>query len=173
MLSSLGKLLKKVLSKLMDFIKKILKKLWPLLIIIAIIYFAPLTAGYLSSIGAPSFLTSTFTWVAGNVTPLLSTTLSSLWSGGKALLGSAYSAFGAASTSTKLSLLSGAAALLAPEETAEFIGDVGSYIADTATTVLGAIAGTLFSNPIILIGGGLALWWLLSSKDSKETIYVQ
>jgi hypothetical protein len=172
MLSSLGKLLKKIVSKLLDFIKKILKNLWPLLILVAIVFFAPLAAAWLASVGAPTFLTTAFTWVGANVTPLLSTALSSLWAGGKAVVGAAYSAFSAASTSTKLSLVGGAAALLAPEETAEFISEVGEYVAETATTVLGGIVGTLVSNPIILIGGGLLLWWFLS-RDDKETIYVQ
>jgi phage-related protein len=169
-LSSLGKLLKKIVSKILDLVKEIFKKIWPLILVIAIIYFAPVLAGYLGSAGAPAFLTNAFTWVGANVTPLVTSGLSSLWSGASTLISNGWSAFKAASMSTKLSVLSGAAALIAPEETAEFIGEAAEFVVDTATGIVGSVAGALFSNPWVLVGGAVALYFLLRKNKTEITM---
>jgi hypothetical protein len=73
--------------------------------------------------------------------------------------------------STKLALVTGASALIAPEETAEFIGDAAEFVADTAVGVIGAVASGILSNPIILIGGAIALWLLL--RDKKDRVVIE
>jgi Ca2+/Na+ antiporter len=170
MLSSLVKLIKKIISKIIDLVKEIFKKLWPLLLIIAIVFFAPAIAGFLGSIGAPQFLVSAFTWVGSTVTPILTSGLSALWSGATSIASSGWSAFKAASMSTKLALVTGASALIAPEETAEFIGDAAEFVADTAVGIVGAIASGILSNPLILVGGALALWLLFRNKKQEVVI---
>jgi len=104
--------------------------------------------------------------------PLLQSGIAALWSGVTSVASSGWSAFKAASMSTKLALVTGASALIAPEETAEFLQDTAEFVTDTAVGIIGTIASSLFSNPLLLIGGGIALWLLLRNKNKRETIYV-
>lgn len=170
LLSSIGNLIKKILSSIVKAIKNLLKKLWPLLLIIAIIYFAPAITGFLATSGAPAWLSGAFGWIGTNVTPILTSALSSIWAGVKTVGSTAWSAYRGLELSTQASIAVGAAALIAPEETAAVISDVAELAVDVVGTVGSGLLEGLTSSTlgtVVLVGGGL--WLLFTLFGSKKS----
>lgn len=164
-LSSIGRLFKAIWKAIVKFIKKYWLLIVAIILIVCLIYFAPLIAGWLTSVGAPTWLSTAFTWVGANITPLLSTA----WSGITALAGGAWDAFASASIGTKTALLLGAAAAIAPEETADLIADVATFAGEVAGDVLGAAVGGLASSPLgFAVLAGLGIWLFMGSGSSGE-----
>lgn len=171
LLGSLGDLIKALIKKIVDFVKKLFKKLWPLILLVVVVIYAPVIGGWLSANGA-TWLGSAFSWVGTNVTPWVSSTLSSIWSGAKALAGKAWSAFKGLELGQQASIITGASALLAPEETAAVLGEAASLATDLFLATAGGIVSSVLSNPIALVALGVGAYWLLggfsSSSDTEQ-----
>lgn len=160
LLSSLAKLFKALIKAIVNFIKKYFMVILMVVLIVCAVYFAPAIAGWLSSVGAPSFLSSAFTWVGANVTPLLS----AAWNGITSLGNSTYEAFSAASLGTKAAIVTGISAAIAPEETAAVIADAGTLVGDSVA----ALASGIMSSPVGWAVIGLAAWLFFGGSKNKE-----
>ena len=175
-LNSLASWFKAIFRSIFKFITKLLKTLWPIILVGALIYFAPAISSWLVSSGAPTWLSGAFGWVGSTVTPLLTSAVSGIWSGTAALAGSAWTAFKAASLTTQLMVLGATAALIAPDETAAVISDavstVAGVVSDVASTVATTVATTSIAGvPLWLWGvGGLAAYFLLTSNKKSNQI---
>lgn len=165
LLDSIGRLIKKIISVVFKFIKKIFGKFFLLLLILVIIWFAPYLAGFFAGIGAPAFIVTAFETIA-LLTPYLVSAVTWLWEGGSSLVSSAWTAFKGAEVGTQASIVMGAAALIAPEETAAVIRDAVDLVADAAITV----GGALLKSPWVigLIGVAGYLLFFSGSKSDKE-----
>lgn len=169
-LSRLFKAIFAAIKKLVKAVVGLIKKFWPILLIFAAIYFAPAITGFLSSMGAPSFLTSTFSWVATTLTPYATSAVSWLMSGAGSLWTSATQAFAGLTLGQKAALTVGALAMLAPDETKDFLVEVGETVGDSVAIVGGSLlAGASNSNLLLMIGGALLVWWALSSDEKEDT----
>lgn len=168
-LSSILDWIKAVFKKLVEFIVDFIKKYWVLIAIVAIIWFAPAIGAYLGSIGAPSFITSAFTWIGATVTPVLISGLTASWAWVSAGATSAWAAFAGASLVTQAAIVIGAGVLLAPEETAELISETAELAAELITTVVGAVAsGTGISSALAIGGIGLLAYWFFIGRSSDD-----
>lgn len=167
--SSLFKLIKSIVSKIVKAIVKFIKKYWVLILIVAVIWFAPVIATYLGSIGAPSWLVSGVTWISTTITPYVTSISSALWSGLSSVGGSVWSAYQSIGTGAQLAIAAGALALLAPEEFSVFADETLGLVIDTVSDVVGSVAGAVASSPLIwLVGGGLLLFFLLRDREEDE-----
>lgn len=163
LLSAIAKLFKAIIRAIINFVKKYFAIILMIVLICVAIYFAPAIAGWLTSVGAPEFLVSAFTWVGQSVTPLMS----AAWEGLGNLASSAYGAFSKAEIGTKAGLLLGLSAAIAPEETAAVIAEAGGVVGTLAGA---AVSGILGSSGGVIIFGVLAAWLLLrSGKKSGDT----
>ncbi len=174
LLSQLLDLFRSLLDKLVGFLKKILGKYWAILLLGLLIFVAPMLAPWLSSIGAPSWLVSSMTWVAGNVTPMLTSLTSAVRTGATHLASQSWEAFSTSSIQTQAMVVLGASALIDPEGTADFIEDTTEAVAGLAVSgVTGALKGVTGSSGSTLLTAGLiagALWFFWpSSKDSNKS----
>lgn len=162
--SSLFKLIKAIIKKIVAAVKKIVKAIWPLLLIVAAIYFAPVVGSFFSSIGMPSIGTF-FSTTVGSLTAPVGSWLSSLWGGVTSLGGSAWAAFKSLELGTQIAAVTGAAALLAPEETADVIAEVGTVIGDVAGTLVGGVASGI--PTWVWLGGALTLLLLFTNRNKE------
>lgn len=165
LLGSIWKLIKKVIDVIFKFLKDIFGDLWPILLIIAVIYFAPYIATYLTSIGAPGWLTTAFTTLA-EATPSLTSAMTWLWDSGSTLASTGWTAFKQLDVGTQAAILTGAAALLAPEETEAVISDAVGLLG----TGVAAITGGLLSSPVGLALAGFAFYWVFLRDDKPREI---
>lgn len=150
-LSSIGKLLKRVF----EFIKKLLKKIWPIILIALIVLacmYGPalipmITSGFSSFFGA------------------ISTGLGSMWSGLVSFGGSAMtwlkSTTGDFALSDWAKLAAGAYIIADPEGAIDKIGDVISAVVDAIPTW------------VWFAGGATLLIWLLKDKSSGSDTTVK
>lgn len=163
----IGALLKKVVSM----VGKVLKKIWPILLLIAVIYFAPFLTGYLTSIGAPGFLTSALSAVATNVTPLLTSAIAYVSSGAATVGSTAWAAFKTAEISTQAALVLGTSLLIAPEETAGLIGDAANAVGEVVGQVGGGLVSGVFggSGTLMLFALGAAAYFLLFPSNNERS----
>lgn len=168
-LSAIGRVFKAIFKAIISFIKKYWKIILAVILIVCVIYFAPAIAGWLTSVGAPTWLSSAFTWIGANITPLLS----SAWSGITALAGGAWDAFSSASLGTKALLVLGAAAALAPEETEALIGETMSTLVGVAGTVAGGILSGITSSPWGIAALAFGVWWFFLRDKDDETVITQ
>lgn len=168
--SSLGKLLKAIFTKLLTLIKKILKAIWPILLIAAIIYFAPAAVGFLTSAGAPAWLTGSFQWIATNLTPGLMSGLEWLTSGAGSLLSKGWTAFKGLELGTQLAIVGGAAAAIAPEETADVLEEAGKTVGEVTGAVASGIGSALFSSPWVLLAAGVAVWYFFIRDENDDEV---
>lgn len=167
-LSSLFNLIKKIIKKVVDFVKKVIKKYWPVLLILAAIYFAPVIGSFLATNGFAG-LGSVFSSVGSTVTPFLTDAIGWVGSSASSLGSNAWQWFKGLEFGTQASVVLGASALLAPEETADLLGEVAETAWDTAGTVLGAIVDSVASSPAVwIVGGGLLLLWFLSNRRRSD-----
>lgn len=167
--SSIWKLIKRLVSKLVSLVKKIFKKLWPLLLIIGLIYFAPAIGTWFTGAGFPT-IGGWFTTIGATMTPTLTSWLSTAWGGVASLAGEAWTGFKALSLGTQASIVAGAAALLAPDETAEVLGEVGEVVGDTVGSVVGGLVSGL--PGWVWLAGGAALFLMLSRKSETVPVIV-
>lgn len=165
--SSLMNLIKKIVKKVIDLVKKLFKKFWPLLLVVALIYFAPVIAPFLTQIGLPT-LGSFFSSIATTVTPALTEGLSWAWSGVSKAAKSGWTAFSGLSLGTQASVVAGAAALIAPEETADLLSEVVSTVGDGLASLISAIPSSVWW----LAGGALALWWLWPAERGEKVVLI-
>lgn len=169
LLGSLGNLIKRIFSKIFDFIKKIFKKFWWVLLIIAIVWFAPTILAWLTTAGAPSWLIAGTSWVATNVTPLLVSAGTWLWSGAGSLLSAAWTGYTSLGIGTQAAIALGAAALLAPEETQQVLDDAITTAGEIVGVVTGAVGSALSKSPLVWVGlAGLAAWLFFGSDEDDD-----
>lgn len=164
--SKLFAALKKIISKIVGFIGKILKKIWPLLLALVVIYFAPAIAGWLTSAGAPGWLSGAFNWVGTTVTPYLASAGEWLMSAGSTVFAGASAVWSSLSMGTKAAVVLGAATLLAPEEVGALVSELGTVVGDT----IGAVAGGFLSSPVGIAVLAGAAYFLLSRNSSGGTM---
>lgn len=169
LLSSIWKLVKKLVSKLVALVKKVFKKLWPLLLIVGLIYFAPVIGTWFTGAGFPT-IGGWFSTIGTTLTPTLTSWLSTAWGTVSSLAGSAWTGFKGLSLSTQAAIVAGAAALLAPAETAKVLGEVGEVVGDT----VGVVAGGILSGVPgwMWLAGGAALLLFLSSRNRVTAVPV-
>lgn len=177
-LNSLASWFKAIFKAIFKFVTKLLKQLWPLILVIAVIYFAPAIGLWLTSAGAPAWLSSSFVWIGANVTPLLTSAISSVWSGTAALAGNAWTAFKAAELTTQLMVLGATAALIAPDETAALISDAVKTVAGVVTDVTSDVAGSILTMDILGVplwgwaAGAIAIFFLSKKREPDDTVVV-
>lgn len=164
LLSAIGRLFKAIFAKLMKLIKTIFKKFWWVLLIVAIIWFAPAIAAFLTASGAPSFLVTAVNGVA-TLTPYLQSAVSWLGSSGGSFLDKTWTGFKALEFSTQLAVVGGAAALIAPEETMAVISETVSLAGEMVSAVAGAVSSSF--GPLLL--GAIGLYFLFTRRKKEET----
>lgn len=173
-LSSLGRLIKRIFSTIFKWIKKILGKWWLLLLILVVIYFAPAIWVALAEMGAPAWITGAFEWIAVNASPYLVSAVDFLWSGAGSLLSAAWSGYQSLGFGWQAAIALGAASLLAPEETSAFISDAIDGVADVIGTVAGAVVGGIGSaisdNPWLLLALAAGVWFFFLRDDSQHVV---
>lgn len=162
--SAIWNLVKKIFGKLFSWLKEVFGDWWQLLLIIAIIWFAPMIAGWLASVGAPEFLVTAMTWVGTNATPYVVAAGTWLWEGGASLVSSAWTAYKGLDFGTQAMLAVGAAALLAPEETEAVLKEGVDLVAD----VVGTVGTALVKSSAFLWALGAAAVYMLFVNDEKE-----
>lgn len=168
-LSAIWNLIKKIFSSVLGWLKDIFGKFFLIILILVLIWYAPVIAAWLTSVGAPSFVVSMFNGLSV-LAPYVQSAGQWLWTSGSGLVSSAWSAYRGLDAGTQAAIALGAAAAIAPEETAELVAEAGSLLVDTAGTVLGALT----SNPWVLVAGGLAVWWLFfRDKDGGRPVTPQ
>lgn len=155
---------KKLLSAVTDF----LKKYWVIIALVAIIWFAPAIATWLTSSGAPSWLSGTFSWIGSTITPIVTSAGTALWDGVTSFASGAWAAFTDAGFGTQLAVIGLAGMLLAPEETAKVISDVGEAAGELIGSVAGAAITAVTSSPLIWIAVAAAGAYLLFSGDDSS-----
>lgn len=164
-----------IFKKLLNVIVDFLKKYWVIIALIAIIWFAPAIATWLTTSGAPSWLSGTFSWIGSTITPIVAQAGTALWDGVTTFASGAWGAFTDAGFGTQLAVIGVAGMLLAPEETAKIISDVGEAAGDLIGVVADATVGAVASSPLIWIAVlGVGAYFVLSndddsSSDDKET----
>lgn len=166
--SKLWAAIRKIVSKIFTFVKKILEKLWPLLLALAVIWFAPAIAGWLTTAGAPAWLSGAFSFIGTTVTPYLTSAASWLMSGAGSLFSGAAAVWSSLSMGTKASVVLGAATLLAPEEMADLAEEVGTVIGDTIGTAGSSLAAGFATSPLGMILIGASIWFLLSRSRDED-----
>lgn len=166
--SKLWAAIRKIISKIFAFVKKIFEKLWPLLLALAVIWFAPAITGWLASAGAPTWLSGAFSFIGTTFTPYLSSAASWLMSGAGSLFSGASEVWSSLAMGTKASVILGAATLLAPEEMADLAAEVGTVIGDTIGTVGGSLVGGFAGSPFGMVLIGATIWFLLSRSRDED-----
>lgn len=170
--AAIWKAIMKIVNAIIDFIKKY----WFIILLVAAIWFAPAVAAWLSSVGAPGWLTTAFSWAGTNLTPYVTSAGEWLASGAKSLVTEAGTSWSTLTLGQKAGLVYGTVALLAPEETAAFTADAIETIGDATGTFLGgAIAGVgslLTSNPLLFVGALALGWYIFFGSEDKERIEV-
>lgn len=165
LLGSLGKLIGAIFGAIFKFIKKYLAIILIIVIIVCLIYFAPAIAGWLGSVGAPSWLTTTFTWIGQNLTQPLISTLSSCWNGVSSLFSSGYKSFADASIGTKAAIVTGLSAAIAPSETAAVLADAAAL----ASSTIGSVVAGVASSPLGMAVIAGAIWYFFFSDRKKDS----
>lgn len=164
--SALFKLLRTIFKRVMSFVAKVFKAIWPLLLVVAVIYFAPTITAWLTSAGAPSWLTTAFSTLS-TVTPYVTTAVNWLITGAGSLASSAGAAFSKLGLGAQLALVAGAAAALAPDEFTNLVSEAATLAGNLASTALGAVAGAVASSPIGVLAIGAGLMFFLGKDRNK------
>lgn len=166
-LSALWDLIAKIFDSIFSWLGDLLGDWFLVILIIVAIWFAPVIATWLTSVGAPGFLVSAFQTLAV-ATPWVQSAGAWLWKGGASLLSSAWSGFKALDVGTQAAIVLGAAAAIAPEETEQLLTEAVDLATDIVTNTGGAVLGALSKSPAAWIIGGIAAWFLFfHDKDNK------
>lgn len=163
LLSSIWNLIKKIFSAIFSWLADLFGDWFLVLLILVVIWFAPVIAAWLVSVGAPAFAVSFFEAISV-LTPYLQAAGAWLWKGGGQLVSTAWDAYKGLSAGMQASIAIGAAAMIAPEETAAVLEDAAAVVATGASAVFGAVV----SNPVgfAVIAG--ALWFFLSGRKRER-----
>lgn len=166
-LSAIWNLIKKIFSAVIGWIKKILSKYFWIILILAIIWFAPVITAWLVEVGAPQFLVTAFQGIS-ELTPSLQGAGKWLWDAGSSVAKGAWTSYKGLDTGTQAAIALGAAAAIAPEETSALLDETAA----TASSLLGTI-GTAISKTsafgLLLVGGAI---YLLSKRKKDDTANV-
>jgi signal transduction histidine kinase len=164
----LKRFITRIVAQVVDFVKKY----WWLVVIVALIFFAPSIAVWLSNTGAPLWLVNAFTFTATYATPILA----SVWAGTLAYAGAAATAFSTASLAVKGALVLGAIALVDEQAAGELI-TVGAELVSstiglvTAGVTTGVVSGIFSASPLVPIALiGAATYFLYFRKKEDVTI---
>lgn len=161
--------IKKLFSKIMDFLKKLLKWLGPIILVALIII----------AIFFPAMWAVVVQWASAAWTAVVSTVggwLTTAWgwlvSGAKGLWSIASSWLADASFTDVLKLAAGAAVILDPEGAADAIGSVVGGVVDAVGDVAEALLG---ENWPWILAGGAAFYFLVWRKrdEGKTTLRIQ
>lgn len=172
-----------ILDALFGWLKAVFDKLWKfiednllLILIVVAIWYAPMLATYFESVGMP-WLSSAFSWVGSNLTPLLVDAVSFV-TGPFTEGGMLYDLFVSESVGmgVKALIAIGGMYLLAPEETAAVVEAVaefaGEVVGDIASAFISGAVGSSFGTTAMLIGAGLLAWWFFSSSSEEEKVVI-
>ena len=162
-LSAIWNLIKKIFSAVLSWIGKIFGKLFWIILIVVLIWYAPVIVAWLTSIGAPGFVVSAFEMIS-IATPYVQSAGMWLWTGGSSLVSTAWQAFRGLDAGTQAAIALGAAAAIAPEETTALLEESVDLVVDGADAIVGALA----SNPVVWIAAGLGLWLLFGSSNKRR-----
>lgn len=165
LLSAIGKLISKIFRAIFKWLKKILGEFWLIILILVVIWFAPVIAPWLASVGAPAWAVSFMASIATNLTPLLVSAGQWLWSAGGSVLSGAWQAYNGLGTGMQAAVAVGAAAMIAPEETQSVVEEVGTVIGAGTEAIVGGVGTAILSNPTTLVLAGVLAWWLFFRND--------
>lgn len=119
----------------------------------------PAIGAWLSSAGAPTWLSSLFASAPGYIAKGASW----LWDGVGSAAGSAWKGFAALPFGTQAAIVAGTAALVAPEETVELVKEVGNTVGDAASSVIEGVTGFKI--------GGVPWWvWLVGGYVTYKVV---
>lgn len=167
-LSAIWNLIKKIFSAVLGWITKLFSKFFWIILIIVVIWFAPVIAAFLLEVGAPTFLVTAFETIA-IATPYVQSAGMWLWSQGSSLVSTAWQAYRGLDAGTQAAVALGVAAAIAPEETAALLDET----IELATSVGGSLIGALARNPTVMIAAGVIGWWFLFGRkkhDNESTL---
>lgn len=167
-LSAIWNLITKIFSSILSWLADIFGDWLLIILILVVIWFAPVIVAWLTSVGAPAFMVSMFEAIAV-MTPYVQSAAMWLWESGSSLVSTAWQAYRGLDAGTQASIALGAAALIAPEETAALVSETISTVGD----VFSVVADAVMSSPGLMIAGGIALWWLFFRKPASTTIVVR
>lgn len=162
-LSAIWNLIKKIFSAVLGWIGKLFGKLFWVILILVLIWYAPVIVAWLTSVGAPGFVVSAFELLAV-ATPYVQSAGMWLWNGGSSLVSTAWQAFRGLDAGTQAAIALGAAAAIAPEETTTLLKEATDLVVDGVDALVGALA----SNPFVWVAAGLAIWFLFGGDSKKE-----
>lgn len=163
-ISAIWNLIKKIFSAVLGWLSDIFGKYFLIILALVVIWFAPVISAWLASVGAPAFMVTAFDAIAV-LTPYAQTAGQWLWTGGSSMLSGAWQAFKGAEVGTQAAIVLGAAAAIAPEETAVLIGEV----VDTADTLVGAVASSSLFGWLAVGVGAYLLFFRNSNNDENRT----
>lgn len=149
-ISAFVKLLKAIVKKIIKFIIAVIKKFWWVILIIAIIYFAPYLLTTMVEIGAPEFLCTAMEYIAVELSPLVVDAVAWAVDGVVSVAATAGTAFGEAGIIVQAATVIGSCFLIAPDETTELVSEVAAGVGE----LLGAAVSGVSS------GLGLGSWLL-------------
>jgi len=166
--SSIWNFFRAVLKKIFSWVADFIKRFWIIILIVLIIWFAPQIAVMLAEAGAPVFMVEAMTFVATNVTPFLVSWGTWIAEGIAHVGTQAAIWYNGLGFQAKFLIAWGAAALIAPEETAELTQEVLEKVIEIATpileTVTDAVTDVLFNTPLGLGFVAFGLVWLLAGR---------
>lgn len=166
--SALWDLIARIFDSIFSWLGDFLGDWFLIILIVVAIWFAPVIAAWLTSVGAPGFLVSAFQTLAV-ATPWVQSAGAWLWEGGASLLSSAWSGFKALDVGTQAAIVLGAAAAIAPGETEKLLTEAVDLAAEIVTNTGGAVLGALSRSPVAWIVGGIAAWFLFfRDKGDRE-----
>lgn len=164
-LTAIWRLISKIFSAVLGWLGDLFGKFFWIILILVVIWYAPVIVAWLTSVGAPGFVVSAFETIA-LATPYVQSAGMWLWNGASSLVSSAWSAYRGLDAGTQASIALGAAALIAPEETAAVISDASDLLVDA----VGVVGGALLSSPWVLAAGAVALYFLFFRKQKSDVV---
>lgn len=167
-LGALWNLIKKIFSKIFKWLAEIFGDWLLIILIIVAIYFAPVIAAWLASVGAPAFMVSFFE-VLALATPYVTAVVDWVIGTGGSLLSAVWDGYKGLDIGTQAAIALGAAAMIAPEETATLIEESGELLSE----VVSAAAGAVFSSPWTLALAAGAVWWFFLRKKEQPVVVLQ
>jgi hypothetical protein len=164
------------IKSIVDFVVDLFTELLPLIMVVAVIYFAPAIGSWFTANGMGSIGTF-FNFIGTQITPSVVDGVSWLAQELLSMGSAAYTNFKSLEIGAQLAAVGGAMALLAPEETAVVMEEVGTTATDLIVTGLevvgdasGSIVDTLLSNPLVLGLGAGALYLLTRGSGATATL---
>lgn len=163
-LSSVFKAIVGVVSGIIKAVLSVVRKLLPLIIIIVACYFiAPYLAAGLLELGAPAWLSSAVASFPAFVDGAIGTATAFIGKYGSL----AWESFMKADLSTKMMVIGSAGLAFAPEQTIKALSDTASAVGDAVGGVIGGVVtGATGINFPVVIGLGVAAWFLLRAKPA-------